>query len=123
MEFKEGFAEKLVVPAGRKEVQVFDNKLPGFGCRKFASGAASFFVKYNVGTQQRRKTLGNVAEGNLRDIRKEASRILAKAHLGTDVVGEAIAAAEKAAATATLGDLVPKYLKAYAGEVREKTLT
>jgi hypothetical protein len=120
--FKEGFADKLVVPPGANEVQVFDDKLGGFGIRKFKSGKARYFVKYNVGKQQRRKTLGTVVKGNLDDMRKEASRILAKAHLGTDVVGEAIAAAKKAAAIATLGELVPKYLKAKESEWREKTL-
>src|SRR5262249_40715882 len=96
MEFKEGFDADLVVPEGAGDVQVFDDKLPGFGCRKFKSGAASYFVKYNVGTQQRRKTLGRVVDGNLKDMRKEASRVLAKAHLGIDVVGE-VKAAEAAA--------------------------
>jgi hypothetical protein len=43
-------------------------------------------VKFNVGRQQRRKTLGAVVRGNLKDMRLEASRILAKARLGTDVV-------------------------------------
>lgn len=121
--FVEGFAEKLKVPAGTDDVQVFDAKLPGFGIRKFKTGAASYFVKYNVGTQQRRKTLGRAVKGNLDDMRKEASTILAKAHLGTDVVGEAIATAEKAAAMATLGELVPRYLKAREGELRKKSLT
>jgi integrase len=131
--FIDSSAEKLKVPAGADDVQVFDTKLPGFGIRKFKTGAASYFVKYSIvverdadgkatKTQQRRKTLGRAVKGNLDAMRKEASTILAKAHLGTDVVGEAIAAAEKAAATATLGELVPKYLKAREGELRENTL-
>jgi hypothetical protein len=48
----------LQVPEGAKDVQAFDDELPGFGARKFASGKTSLFVKYSVGTQQRRKTLG-----------------------------------------------------------------
>jgi len=123
MKFKEGFVAKLVVPAGANDVQAFDDELAGFGVRKFASGAASYFVKFNVGKQQRRKTLGAVTEGNLKKMRNLASEVLAKARLGIDVVGEAIAAAEKAAAMATLGELVPIYLKAREGEVREKSFT
>ena len=56
--FTEGFADKLRVPEGARDVQVFDDELPGFGIRKFASGKASYFCKFAVGTQQRRKTLG-----------------------------------------------------------------
>ncbi|AHB49355.1 integrase [Hyphomicrobium nitrativorans NL23] len=115
----EGYADRLRVPAGARDVQVFDDDLPGFGIRKFASGKASYFVKYNVGAQQRRKTLGRAVRGNLKAMRLEASGILAKAHLGTDVVAVAKAAAAKN--TATLGDLVPKYLDAREADLRLKS--
>jgi integrase len=62
-------------------------------------------------------------KGNTKAMRVEASTILAKAHLGIDVVADAKAAEAKAAATATLGELVPKYLEAYEDEVCQKTLT
>jgi hypothetical protein len=70
--FFEGYAAQLTVPAGKRDVQVFDDDLPGFGIRKFDSGRASYFVKYNVGAQQRRLTLGAVVSGNLADMRKKA---------------------------------------------------
>ena len=92
--FTEGFADKLRVPEGARDVQAFDDELPGFGIRKFASGKAAYFVKFTIGTQQRRKTLGRAVRGNLRAMRLEASAILAKARLGTDVV--AIARADAA---------------------------
>src|SRR5262245_126245 len=117
--FTEGFADKLTVPPGARDVQVFDDELPGFGIRKFAKGHASYFVKFSVGRQQRRKTLGKVVRGNLKAMRLEASTILAKARLGTDVVAVARAAASKT--TATLGDLVPKYLEARESELRPKS--
>ena len=56
----EGYVNKLQVPSGKRDVQVFDDALPGFGIRKFESGRASYFVKFNVGTQLRRLTLGAV---------------------------------------------------------------
>ena len=88
-ELVEGYAQKqLVVPAGARDVQAFDDELPGFGIRKFNSGRASYFVKYAVGAQQRRLTLGAVVRGNLKPMRLEASRILAKARLGQDVAVE-----------------------------------
>ena len=117
--FVEGFADKLVVPAGARDVQVFDADLPGFGIRKFESGKASYFVKFNVGRQQRRKTLGTVVRGNLKVMRLEASAVLAKARLGTDVVAMARAAAAKH--SVTLGEIVPKYLKARESELRPKS--
>ncbi|MFM9850018.1 MAG: tyrosine-type recombinase/integrase [Hyphomicrobiaceae bacterium] len=115
----EGYADKLAVPAGSRDTQVFDDDLPGFGIRKFDSGRASYFVKFNVGRQQRRKTLGAVVRGNLKAMRLEASKVLAKARLGTDVVQEAKAAAARS--PALLGDLVPKYLAALRMEVRPKS--
>jgi integrase len=124
--FTEGLADKLHVPTGARDVKVFDDELPGFGIRKFAMGHASYFVKYNVGRQQRRKTLGKVVRGNLKAMRLEASAVLAKARLGTDVV--AVARAAAARPTVRLAQLVPLYLKAReAGDdrlpkLREKSL-
>jgi len=64
--------------------------LPGFGARKFASGKVSLFVKYSVGKQPRRKTLGRRwVSGTLPAIRKKAAVVLAHARLGKNVVGEA----------------------------------
>ena len=96
------------VPEGARDVQVFDDELPGFGIRKFESGRASYFVKYSVGAQQRRLTLGKVVRGNLKAMRLEASRVLAKARLGTDTAAVKRAAADKL--SATLGQLIPRYL-------------
>ena len=57
------FIRSLQVPDGAKEVQAFDDALPGFGVRKQASGHTTFFVKYTIGTQQRLKTLGPFVPG------------------------------------------------------------
>lgn len=119
--FIEGFADKMIVPVDARDAQAFDDELPGFGIRKFGSGKASYFVKFNVGRQQRRKTLGKVVRGNLKAMRLEASTVLAKARLGTDVVAQARAAAAKS--TATLGDVVPRYLSARSGELRASSHT
>ena len=63
--FMEGYAARLRVPPGARDVLVFDDALPGFFIRKFQSGKASYGVKYNVGAQQRRLTLGAVVPGVL----------------------------------------------------------
>src|SRR5262249_21556943 len=107
------FIRALQVPEGKPEVQEYDDDLPGFGVRKFASGKASLFVKYTVGTQQRRKTWGAWVAGTLPTIRKEADVVLAQARLGKDLVGEARKAqqeAKKAKKAKKLGELVGPYL-------------
>ena len=104
----EGYAAKLRVSEGERDVQVFDDALPGFGIRKFESGRASYFVKFNVGPQQRRLTLGAVVPGNLAEMRKRASVVLSKARLGQDTVAEKHLAAGKR--TGSLGALIALYL-------------
>jgi integrase len=117
--FVEGYATRLIVPAGKRDVQEFDDALPGFGIRKFDSGHASYFVKFNVGHQQRRLTLGSVVSGNLAAMRKQASSILSKARLGHDTVAEKRAATGKL--TVSFGELVPLYLAARESELRIRT--
>jgi integrase len=119
--FMEGYATRLRVPAGARDVLVFDDALPGFFIRKFASGKASYGVKFNVGAQQRRLTLGAVVPGVLAERRKMAADILARARMGQDVVGDKIALAGKH--SITLGEVVPRYLAAREGELRPKSYT
>src|SRR5262249_42394974 len=112
----EGFVARIQVPAGARDILIFDDALPGFFIRKFASGKASYGVKYNIGAQQRRLSLGPVEPGVLTERRRTAADILARARLGQDVVGEKQASAGRE--VVTLGMLVPKYLKAREGELR-----
>ena len=117
--FVEGYATRIKVPVGHRDVLVFDAELPGFGIRKFASGRASYFVKYNVGVQQRRHTLGAVVHGNLKAMRLEASTILAKARLGSDVVADKHAKDNRR--IITLGEVIALYLRARESELRPNT--
>jgi hypothetical protein len=77
--FFEGLVDKLVVPARARNMQTFDDELPGSGIRKFRDGYASYFVKFNLGRQQRRKTLGKAVRANLKQMRLMASEVLANA--------------------------------------------
>ena len=118
----EGYAAKMRVSAGKRDVQVFDDALPGFGIRKFDSGKAFFFVKYSVGHQQRKLSLGPVVQGSLAEKRKLASEILSRARIGQDVAAEKQAAtAAHAKRAATLGSVIPRYLKERQGELRKTT--
>lgn len=110
---------KITVPPGKRDIIVFDDALPGFGIRKFASGKASFFVKYSIGNQQRKITLGAVVPGVLTDMRKKASDVLARARLGQDTAAEKEIACLKK--TATIGELVPRFLEARRDELRDST--
>ena len=51
----EGYADKIKVLSGRRDALVFDgghaDAIRGFGIRKFASGAAFYFVKYTVAAE------------------------------------------------------------------------
>jgi hypothetical protein len=107
----EGAIAKLRPPRGGRDIQVFDDNLPGFGVRVFASGKKSYFVKFNVGIQQRKKSLGPALPGNLAAKRKAADEILTRARLGQDVVAEARAArASSARQAATFGKLLRPFL-------------
>lgn len=116
----EGYAAKLVVPSGKRDIQVFDDALPGFGIRKFESGRAFYFVKFAVGKQQRKLSLGPVVPGVFGDTRKRAAEILTRARIGQDVVAEKREAAAKPP-RAPLGPLVAKYLRDRESGIRAAT--
>jgi integrase len=119
--FIEGYADKLQVPAGKRDVLVFDDELPGFGIRKYASGSAVYIVKYQTRGKPHRFKLGPVVRGDLKQMRLRASDILYNARRGIDVAAEAEKAKREAAQTVTLGELVPIYLRKRRDEVRAKT--
>jgi integrase len=116
--FSEGYVDRLTVPEGERDIQVFDDDLPSFGIRKFASGKASYFVKYRLGAKQRKLTLGPVVRGNLAEMRKLASRVFAKARLGQDAVAEKRAAIGEGK---TMGDLVDAYLAERKSDLKSRT--
>src|SRR5262249_15572808 len=106
---------RATVPAGERDIHLWDSDLPGFGGRKFESGKASCIVKYPVNGRQRKLALGKFAPGTLKDMRAEASRILAKARLGEDVVEKK--QASKMATAANVGELIQRYLRDRKGEL------
>jgi len=111
----EDYVRKLKVPEGKKDWPVFDEKLRGFGVRKYANGHIVYFVKYSINGKPKKQRLGPYVVGNLKAMRLEASEVLTKARQGIDVFAVKKAEAEAAASLKTLGELVPIYL-----EVREK---
>lgn len=113
--FTEAALSQLSVPKGARDCQFFDANLPGFGFRKFASGRASYFVKYKLGKQQRRLTLGPYIPGRLSDIRRKAAELLAEVRLGVDVQAER--RGQPSGQNASLAEIIPDYLDARQSEL------
>jgi integrase len=120
MKLVESSIARLVVPEGQRDAYLWDEALPGFGIRAYASGKKSFIVKYQLSTGQQRKiSLGPALPGTLIETRKKAHDILARAKIGQDVAGEKQAARVKK--TTTLGPLIARYLEARKAELRHRT--
>jgi integrase len=101
----------LVRPAGKDDVVIWDDNLPGFGVR-LRGDNKGFLVQYRVGLQQRRENLGDVRKVKLEDARKAARQRFAQAQLGQDPAAERAEAKAKAAAKRlTLGVVAERYLE------------
>lgn len=117
MKIVEGLAKRLRVPDGARDIQVFDETLPGFGIRKFKSGKAVYIVKFSVANQQRKLSLGPVVPGVLGAKRKKAAEILMQARAGRDLVGEKHAL--RTNQPVSIASLVPKFLKDRQADLRD----
>ena len=110
---------KLAVPAGKSELIVFDEDMPGFGLRLRAGGSAVWIAQYRVGAKQRRVTLGRTATLDPDRARRAAREVLAKADLGHDAQAERRERQAKAAVT--FGAVAQLYLKRVDGVNKAKT--
>jgi integrase len=113
--FTEPVLKQLKLPKGMKDQQWFDKSLPGFGFRLFASGKANYFIKYKMGKQQRRVTIGPYVPGILAEMRQQAAGIINQVRCGVDVQQEK--SSERAEINAPLTDVIELYLKARQPEV------
>jgi integrase len=89
-------------PKGR-DYFMWDDDLPGFGLRVFASGKKSFLIQYRVSGRTRRYTIGLHGKFTPDEARKRATRLLAEVADGGDPSGER-AEARKAMTVAQLAD-------------------
>lgn len=112
MRFTQQNVRLVSLPAGKAELLVFDDDLPGFGVRLRGGGKRTWIVQYRIGEKQRRVSLGRVEALDADKARREAKNVLSKANLGTDTQVERRIARTKAAET--LGLLVERYLTTYA---------
>jgi integrase len=95
-----------VRPAAADQV-IFDDELPGFGLRVFASGARSYLVQYrNAQGRSRRMTLGKHGKLTADQARKSALRIFAAVRDGNDPV----AARQAYLEAPIVNDLLDRYI-------------
>ena len=103
---------KLQMPAGKTDVIVFDDTLPGFGIRLRAGGKRTWIAQYRVGTKQRRIVLGNCEALDADAARARAREALARVHLGSDPQAEKVEKRQQA--SITLQVVAEQYLAGYA---------
>ncbi len=90
-------------PKGRDHF-MWDDDLPGFGLRVFASGRKSYLIQYRASGRTRRYTIGLHGKFTPDEARKRAARLLAEVADGGDPSGERTEA-RKAMTVAEVADL------------------
>lgn len=105
----------LLLPSGKAEQTFWDTDVRGFGVRLRADRAATWIIQYQIGSQQRRKTIGQVSAMDAAAARKEARTLRAKVELKEDVVLSLRARVAKAEelkrGDKTFGALIGEYLE------------
>ncbi|MEN3164109.1 site-specific integrase [Tistrella mobilis] len=73
------------VPAGKRKIRVFDDRLSGFLMEVWPSGSVTFYVRYRDGRARTREIrLGRLGDVTVDQARKRAQEIRAEASLGGD---------------------------------------
>lgn len=119
--FTDAFVRKLTLPSGKTDHIQWDPDLPGFGIR-LRSGKASFIVQYRVGSDQRRKSLGDVRKLTIEDARSVARKRFAQIELGIDPdAEEEKRKTEQASDARTFAKVVAMYLEAQQPKLARNT--
>lgn len=123
MELTDYAVKHTKLPKGTGErLEIWDEKVPGFGVRITSNGARSYTVIYWHGGRKRRYTIGDAKLMKLADARKIAKRIIGRAADGKDPQAEKKAASVAAAKRITFGEVADAYLLHAAGHLRPSTL-
>jgi integrase len=75
---------RQLAPKGKARVEVWDERLPGFGIRVSPAGTKSFLLLYRLGGRKRRITLGRYPILSLADARRLALSALKEVAHGID---------------------------------------
>jgi integrase len=108
MKLTRAAVQALSLPAGKSELLVFDDEIPGFGVRLRAGGSRNWIVQYKIGRKHRRLTFGSVAVLDAGKARERARDLLAAVRVGRDPAGEKIET--RAHADETVGTIVQRFL-------------
>jgi integrase len=108
MKFNKTNASQVVLPAGKTEIVVFDDDVPGFGLRVRAGGSRMWIFQYRVGGKQRRVSFGSATALSAQDAREKAAKLHAEVKLGRDPAGQKIES--RARATETVEHVLRAYL-------------
>ena len=104
--------EAFEVPAGKKDMLVFDDEQRGLGVRVTVGGGKSFLVQYRHAGEKRRMPLGSCSAISLAKARLTARQIVGAVAAGKDPAGERKAAALEAKREAlTLDALIDQWEK------------
>jgi integrase len=120
--FTDAYVRRLALPAGKTDHIAWDPDLPGFGVR-LRTAKASYVVQYRVGTDQRRKGLGDVRKVTLEDARGIARKRFAQVELGIDPdAEEEKRRTDQAADALTFEKVAELYLAAQLARLEADTL-
>ena len=105
--------------ADKSERILFDDVIPGFGLRLREGGSRTFIYQYQLGSKQRRMSLGVATETNVNSIRKIAVKLHARVKLGEDPA--TIKAQARASAMHTFRVVAEEYLEHHKPTWRPRT--
>jgi integrase len=119
MKLTQAVLATLAVPPGKSEAVFFDDDIPGFGIRIWASGTRSWVFQYRVGAKQYRQSLGSAKAVSATVARVNAGKLYARVKLGENPQTER--QARQARNALTFAAAVEAYLEAKQPEWRQAT--
>jgi hypothetical protein len=119
MKFTKTNVAELTLPAGKADLIVFDDAMPGFGVRLRAGGKRSWIAQICSDGRTRRMAIGDLTQIDLEPARAAAKRFFAEATWGSDLIKARAEARAKAAVT--LGSVIESYLAVREPVARKST--
>lgn len=103
---------------GKARHVLWDDEVPGFGCRLYPSGKKTFVLSYRVNNRKRMMTIGAYGALTLDQARKAARAELAKVETGN---ADPLEERQKATRGETVADLCAAYMERHASKKKSGT--